>query len=92
MAVHDGVDSPVEETILGAEASDPEGTRRIVAATALVCRAEEPHVRVLAGAAALATPLGAWHAQVVAQVSPTSDHGAAATSTGQSVTHHGQTV
>lgn len=69
MAVHDGVDPPVDEAEAGLEAGDPEGTGVVVPSATLVRGGEAPYVRILGGAPPLPAPLRAGHAEEVAQVS-----------------------
>lgn len=71
MAVHDGVDPPVHQTISGLEPGNPKWTSRIVASTTLVCRREHPNVSVFRRAATLTAPFRTRYSQKISQISPT---------------------
>lgn len=70
--MHDGVDPPVEEAVLGLEARYPEGAGGIVSAAAAVRPGEAPQLRVLPRRVALAAPLGARYPEDVRNVAATS--------------------
>lgn len=67
-AVHECVDAPVEQTVLGLEAADPKGTVLVVHATAFVRAREAAQFSELLRGVALAAPFGPGHAQQVGQI------------------------
>lgn len=66
--MHDRVNSPVEESVLGLESADPEPAREVVPPAALVRPGEAPQACVLVGGVALAAPFGPGHPQQVGHV------------------------
>lgn len=72
VTMHNGVHSPIEQSVLGIETRNPEGTSRIVSSTAFVRGAEQADVRVFVGTSTLAAPFCAGHPEVVTQISSSS--------------------
>lgn len=66
--MHQRVDAPVEHLVLGLEAQDPERAGQVVLAAAPVRLREAAHLDVVAGAPALAAPLGPGDAQHAGQI------------------------
>lgn len=66
--MHDGVDPPVDQPVLGLEPGYPEGARGVVPPAAPVGPAEPAQLGVLARRVPFAAPLGARHPEQVRYV------------------------
>lgn len=63
--MHHRIHTPIEQSVLGFEAHDPERTRFVVLPAAAIRFRVATHIRVLGGGPPFATPLGARNTQQI---------------------------
>lgn len=66
--MHDRVDSPIEEAVLGLESADPEGTRQIMSSAALIRLGETSKTGVFISRKTLTAPFSARDSQKIINV------------------------
>lgn len=69
--MHNSVDSPVDQTVFGLEASYPEGARGIMPPTTAICSREASQLGVFSCRVTLTAPFCARNTEYVRQVATT---------------------
>ena len=72
LAMHQRVDAPIEQIVLGAEAADPIRTLAVVLATASVSLGVAAHLHVTLGQRSFAAVLGARHYEHTREIATSS--------------------